>query len=155
MKICLACGADMTGLRDLKRRKFCSRHCMVTKRLQEPLTNKSTAYYRARKAVTKSECERCGVTERLHVHHKDKNPLNDSPQNLQVLCSKCHAKVHVKIQTTSTCIICGVKFVAKSHQKQAKICSAHCARAWGRVCALKRRDGSDDCAAMATQSSRK
>ena len=44
------------------------------------------------------KCERCGRKrdryERnkfwLTVHHKDRNPANNNPDNLIVLCPKCH-----------------------------------------------------------------
>ena len=39
-------------------------------------------------------CEICGSVERLEVHHNDLNWLNNTPSNLQLLCNKCHTKVH-------------------------------------------------------------
>ena len=44
----------------------------------------------------KQECEDCGATEKLHIHHKDKNRNNNSLENLQVLCPSCHVLKHVK-----------------------------------------------------------
>lgn len=42
-------------------------------------------------------CEICGSVERLEVHHIDKfNWLNNTPDNLIVLCNKCHAVEHSK-----------------------------------------------------------
>ncbi len=41
-------------------------------------------------------CEICGKKDegrRLHVHHKDKNRNNNSPDNLQVACVKCHNNI--------------------------------------------------------------
>ena len=42
-------------------------------------------------------CEVCGFVEtdevRLHVHHKDGNDLNDSPDNLMLVCPSCHGKI--------------------------------------------------------------
>jgi len=45
-------------------------------------------------------CEVCGAVEteevRLCIHHKDGNRLNDSPDNLMVVCLSCHGKIHIK-----------------------------------------------------------
>lgn len=45
-------------------------------------------------------CEICGITEGLDLHHVDgagphltENP-NNYPGNLQVLCHKCHIRLH-------------------------------------------------------------
>ncbi|MGC9780586.1 MAG: HNH endonuclease [Candidatus Heimdallarchaeota archaeon] len=29
-----------------------------------------------------------------HIHHIDKNPDNNSPDNLMLLCPKCHREIH-------------------------------------------------------------
>lgn len=39
------------------------------------------------------KCEVCGKLAH-HIHHKDLNHKNNSPENLQCLCTLCHAKVH-------------------------------------------------------------
>lgn len=39
-------------------------------------------------------CVRCGSTESIEVHHKDRNRKNNSPSNLEVLCRKCHRSEH-------------------------------------------------------------
>jgi len=45
-------------------------------------------------------CEVCGAVESegvsFHIHHKDGNRLNDSPENLMVLCPSCHAKIETR-----------------------------------------------------------
>ena len=45
-------------------------------------------------------CEVCGAVETeevsFHVHHKDGNRLNDSPDNLMLVCPSCHSKIHIK-----------------------------------------------------------
>lgn len=45
------------------------------------------------------QCECCGSTENLNVHHKDLNWLNNTPSNLQFLCSKCHSAIHSSIES--------------------------------------------------------
>ena len=54
-----------------------------------------TRYYRM-KAISERghECENCGETEDVEVHHQDKNRCNNDLDNLVVLCPKCHNKVH-------------------------------------------------------------
>lgn len=153
MKTCEHCGKSMQGMKDANRRKFCSRECMRQNWLKRPLTNKSTAHYRAR-ALRKDACERCGATTRLQVHHKDRNPLNDSVENLETLCSTCHHTEHT-VEILSTCAVCGKKFRAASHRNRNKICSAPCAKEWGRMNAEKRwgHRASDDCAPTETPSS--
>lgn len=42
-------------------------------------------------------CVHCGSDENLHVHHIDRNRSNNLPENLLVLCAKCHIKEHAEI----------------------------------------------------------
>lgn len=53
------------------------------------------------KEEAKWTCSRCGWKAKdklecfsIHVHHKDRNPLNNSSNNLEVLCSPCHHKTY-------------------------------------------------------------
>lgn len=52
---------------------------------------KGTAY---RAMVTKDLCGRCGSTEALVIHHIDGVHTNNTPSNLEVLCSPCHSSHH-------------------------------------------------------------
>lgn len=59
----------------------------------------ASGHYRrvAFNAHDKTKCNLCGYSshpEILVVHHKDKNRMNDSVDNLQVLCPNCHEIVH-------------------------------------------------------------
>ncbi len=54
---------------------------------------KGGAYRRAR-AFTGDECEECGSTEQLHIHHKNRNILDNSRDNIRTLCNSCHGKLH-------------------------------------------------------------
>ena len=53
-------------------------------------------------------CERCMLIERLKpaylVHHKDRNPKNIDPENLESLCKECHKKEHTEEPKRSTMI---------------------------------------------------
>jgi len=42
------------------------------------------------------KCENCGDNKQLCIHHKDRNHFNNSPDNLMILCRKCHAEEHLK-----------------------------------------------------------
>jgi|ADurb_H2B_02_Slu_FD_contig_31_4960_length_550_multi_3_in_0_out_0_2 5-methylcytosine-specific restriction protein A len=51
---------------------------------------------RANKVRQSPLCEQClavGLTVRVdEVHHKDGNPMNNEPDNLESLCRPCHEK---------------------------------------------------------------
>ena len=51
----------------------------------------STAY---RSMIEKDHCNRCGATEQLVIHHRDGVHTNNTPDNLEVLCSPCHSSHH-------------------------------------------------------------
>ena len=48
---------------------------------------------RAQRLFETKECDLCRATnKRLERHHKDANPLNNDPDNVQILCVRCHMK---------------------------------------------------------------
>ena len=57
------------------------------------------AYYRENAFASKEhKCECCSENRKyiLHVHHIDKNRLNNNLDNLKILCLNCHALHHTK-----------------------------------------------------------
>ena len=47
----------------------------------------------------KKECFVCGSQEskgKLHKHHIDFHHNNDTPDNIVILCERCHAAIHQK-----------------------------------------------------------
>lgn len=55
---------------------------------------KMAMHYRARKAMaTVALCNRCPVPAEV-VHHRDENPRNNDPANLERLCRPCHINHH-------------------------------------------------------------
>ncbi len=52
-----------------------------------------------RKEIIKLQqvCQICDCSERLVVHHIDRNKNNNNITNLIVLCRKCHGKVHSRL----------------------------------------------------------
>lgn len=82
-----------------KKRKYCSKAC-VNKSTKESFEPKFTTVRKMmkRRGLIKS-CDRCGfdsVKEILGIHHKDRNPKNNSIENLEVLCPNCHSIEHKK-----------------------------------------------------------
>lgn len=86
-KDCETCGQPMERKRYGKqledRTRFMQRrHC-------------SQACANSRRAVVKDTLHwRAGATDRLHVHHLDRNPANNDPTNLVTLCASCHLRLH-------------------------------------------------------------
>lgn len=78
----------------------------------------NTGRKRARKMYPLGRCEKCGKqgTDR---HHKDDNTTNNSPENIMILCRKCHMEldgrakklaawspIHNRVQEPKPCIQC-------------------------------------------------
>ena len=74
---------------EFQRRKYCSLTCANT----AAFPGKQGLLARARK-LRRGECEACGATRFLHAHHCDGNQANNSPDNIQTLCTHCHGFWH-------------------------------------------------------------
>jgi len=114
------------------RRRFCSRVCGYA--YVKPDAVKDTHHWRARKH-RKDACETCGATDRLHVHHKDRDPFNDDRANLQTLCDSCHLRLHwredraeriaaMPRKPPKSCVICGGEF--RPRHRRIQTCSPEC-----------------------------
>jgi len=60
---------------------------------------RNTGHQRAQRLIEANVCERCGRTKEetmLHRHHIDENSLNNSEENIEILCAKCHVREHRK-----------------------------------------------------------
>ncbi len=55
---------------------------------------KASTIYRA--MIAKGACRQCSATTNLCVHHKDGDHMNNTPDNLEVLCMSCHSRMHKK-----------------------------------------------------------
>ena len=124
-KCCLACGEKLSRkrfngrLEDYNvflRRKYCSRECSWIHSLKESVTL-SGAYSRATK-LKDGACVECGSAKLVGIHHKDRNPWNNSSENLVTLCASCHTKLHWKEgkmlwKQRASCKVCGKP--AKGH----------------------------------------
>ena len=76
-----------------KRRKYCDQQCMAADRATHASVSIHGHRYRSKKH-RREACERCGSTEKLHVHHKDNDWRNDDISNLETLCASCHIRHH-------------------------------------------------------------
>jgi 5-methylcytosine-specific restriction endonuclease McrA len=45
-------------------------------------------------------CQDCGSSERLDIHHRDRNKRNQDRSNLAVLCHQCHMQEHARAGET-------------------------------------------------------
>mgnify|MGYP001608982363 CR=1 FL=1 len=76
------------------RRKYCDQVCMAAGMEGViKVLNPKNSRRQSGKAI-KRQCERCGKATKRHVHHKDENPLNNDPSNLETLCASCHQLSH-------------------------------------------------------------
>lgn len=92
-KKCIVCGKNFATTYHNK--KYCSREC--GRRGQKFLPRKDRRRENQRLVAFMSACQKCGYKEYLcilGVHHIDKNPHNNEPDNLIVLCPNCHSIEH-------------------------------------------------------------
>ena len=86
MKYCPNCaGLIIQNPLARQKKKFCSVVC------SRQFRRKVRPSYRHYK---KSNCERCGSTRKLEVHHKNEDIRYNNPENLETLCRNCHRARH-------------------------------------------------------------
>lgn len=61
-----------------------------------PIDPVNTGHHRAISMFKIQPCEICGETKHVHRHHKDRNPMNNSRENISFLCAKHHRREHLK-----------------------------------------------------------
>ena len=76
------------------RRKFCDERCASLRLVGswKPDAQPKEGRYRARTLVQKVACDRCCSRKNLDVHHRNHDPLDNRPANLEVLCRGCHLR---------------------------------------------------------------
>lgn len=98
-KHCKACGKQLARKRYGKRledrgvflrRNHCNQACANSRAEIQADSHR----WKARQIKERKQCETCEEKSKLHVHHKDRNPANNSPENLQTLCASCHLRLH-------------------------------------------------------------
>lgn len=100
-KVCFRCGVKLERKRyngtledntAFRRRKYCDRKCMAESFVKDaPCYD---ALSKRAKQFLGSCCEACGDTFMLAAHHIDGNRFNNSPENIQTLCARCHTTHH-------------------------------------------------------------
>lgn len=104
IKHCLQCNAIMKRKRcpsalesniGFRRRKFCDQKCMAAHMTGRIKVANAKNSRRQSGRVAARECAHCHRTGcRLHVHHIDHDPMNNTPSNLKTLCGSCHRRCH-------------------------------------------------------------
>ena len=76
------------------------------KRLEVLARNPSARYHglsakeAKRRVLAAGRCAECGSRRRLDIHHKDRDKKNQTPENLVVLCHRCHMREHARAGET-------------------------------------------------------
>ena len=111
VKVCLNCGKELTG--DKAKNKYCCQSCQLEyqykqyiSRWKEGLENGRKGRYEVSNHIRRylfnkynSSCQLCGWNKvnpttgliPLQIHHIDGDCLNNSEDNLQLLCPNCHS----------------------------------------------------------------
>lgn len=150
-KKCIICGTVMIQPRwkngdldsSFSKRKFCSKKCYGISIMKKNPTL-SAIRKRYQRKISKNKCAICGIDANLHVHHKDRNPKNNTKENIMILCSTCHAKVHIDEGTwgkrkrlkNKVCPICKTEFSPRKYK--SKLCkNKKCHREWSRISMIR------------------
>lgn len=78
---------------------------MLPRELHIKETSRQSIYGAVARAVAFEElgllhqCEMCGKKGRVEVHHINKDRMDNSRENLKILCRKCHNKQHDVIKS--------------------------------------------------------
>lgn len=82
-------------------------------------------------------CAACCGTETLQRHHKDRNPTNNAPENIEIVCVDCHAKEHRRVKPRP-CVICR-RVYQPERGRRGKLCpDPQCLKEMGRRSAALR-----------------
>jgi len=100
---CMFCNAPFTPKSHRRKddpQRWCSTSCNAKDLGQEKRNKRAFPVHKTIKMGMLheiGECERCGFTgctEILELHHVDRNPRNNSRNNLMLLCPNCHSIDH-------------------------------------------------------------
>ena len=102
-KFCKTCGTllerqrfngRLEDLSAFRKRVYCDQECMAED-YEGTIKVMNDKNSRRQSAKVRQECcELCGQMAH-HVHHRDENPQNNNPVNLQSLCASCHKREHL------------------------------------------------------------
>jgi Homing endonuclease associated repeat len=98
---CDICGKPYRFGGGPKSSKTCGRACSGELRSRSLTAGDSASLQAARgraaRVAPMRQCDRCGAPpgKRAHDrHHRDRNPYNNDPSNVEVLCRGCHVEEH-------------------------------------------------------------
>lgn len=111
MKVCLNCGKELIG--DKKRNKYCCQQCQLDYQYKQYIERWKNGQESGRKGKYEvsnhirrylfekynNSCQKCGWNKinlitgniPLQIHHIDGDCLNNSEDNLELLCPNCHS----------------------------------------------------------------
>lgn len=111
MKVCLNCGKELIG--DKKRNKYCCQQCQLDYQYKQYIERWKNGQESGRKGKYEvsnhirkylfekynNSCQKCGWNKinpitgnvPLQIHHIDGDCLNNSENNLELLCPNCHS----------------------------------------------------------------
>lgn len=108
VRTCVICGSHFKFKNnDTRRQRTCSDNCLAILKSRNNYRENhpqwrggSTIYQKIAFNDFKKDriCEICGSKENIVVHHIDKDHYNSSFENLQILCSSCHLRLHMKMR---------------------------------------------------------
>lgn len=105
----------------------------------------NTGHKAAQRMFMVDKCETCGGTTILQRHHIDRDPTNNVPQNVQILCQECHKNTHMADGTwgwgtvaMATCRICGMEFRPTRTRRSVLCGNPQCHQELGRRSAVLR-----------------
>lgn len=141
--------SHFTGQAWNKGKSLIEKTCKIS--LEEILrenTNYSSSLLRKRlinEGIKKEECEVCGHTKHLELHHINGNHYDNRLENLQILCPNCHAETNNYKGRNSnkkeepgnlskkyskdhycTCVNCNKEFYSDRVDKVRKFCCREC-----------------------------
>jgi len=105
---CKYCGGKLDINKKWRRRLFCSDKC-ATKYHHKKYIKKHNGKYKARRLtqlyrdwiliIKGNNCEVCGGSDNLHIHHKSYDMTSESKpkeilSKITLLCRSCHIKLH-------------------------------------------------------------
>lgn len=92
---CVVCGVVFTMKNKGAPQKYCSIPC--ARKARKFFVREDRRHKNRKQIALMGSCQECGYKDNLKilgVHHKDKNPKNNSKENLEVLCPNCHSLKH-------------------------------------------------------------
>lgn len=128
------------------RRLYCDQTCMANAMMGKikVLTPQNSRRQSGRAASAQCErCQRPKAETRLYVHHRDLNPLNNEPSNLETLCGACHRRLHTPNRDSTTGQLLPCKLCSRPSERN-RLCGMHRRRLklYGDPCLTKRKCGS-------------